>query len=159
MTEDQIIDQIIYSFTNYNLRDIQEMYNSPTEFTIAEFILCSCLIDQISGFRYNTDKVGKRYKKFVREYLPNYNPEELYDDLRNKLVHNYSLGRHYNLTSKSAHLHLQTINGNTYLTIEYFLADIKSALSTYFNELRNDMLVRQNALNWYKQYNIIGQNM
>ena len=92
MTDDQIIDQIVHSFSKYNLRDIQEINNNELDFTIAEFILCSCLIDQLSGFRYNTDKVGKRYKQFVKDYLPNYNSDELYDDLRNKLVHNYSVG-------------------------------------------------------------------
>jgi len=52
MSDDEIIDQIIHSFPEFNLRDIQEIYNNEKEFTIAEFILYSCLIGQISGFRY-----------------------------------------------------------------------------------------------------------
>jgi hypothetical protein len=107
MTDDHIIDQIIHSFLRYNLRDIEEINNQEKlGFTIAEFILCSCLIDQISGFRYNTDKVGKRYRQFVKGYLPKYNFDDLYEDLRNKLVHNYSVGSFYGLTRKAAHLHL-----------------------------------------------------
>ena len=62
MKDDEIITQIIHSFSNYNLRDIKEINNNQLEFTIAEFILCSCFIDQVSGFRYNNDKVGKRYR-------------------------------------------------------------------------------------------------
>jgi hypothetical protein len=155
MTDDQIIDQIVHSFTNYNLRDIQEINNNQLDFTIAEFILCSCLIDQISGFRYNTDKVGKRYKQFVKDYLPTYNSEELYDDLRNKLVHNYSVGSFYALTRKAPHLHLQKVNGVTHLNLENFISDLKIALDKFIIELRNDSDIRRKALCWYTDYKIL----
>jgi hypothetical protein len=155
MTDDQIIDQIIHSFTKYNLRDIEEINNNQLDFTIAEFILCSCLIDQMSGFRYNTDKVGKRYKQFVKDYLQNYNSDELYDDLRNKLVHNYSVGSHYGLTRNVPHLHLQNINGVTHLNLENFIADLKIALGKYTLELKNDSDIRRKALCWYTEYKIL----
>lgn len=158
MTDDQIIDQIAHSFIRFNLRDIQEINNNQLDFTIAEFILCSCLIDQISGFRYNTDEVGKRYKQFVKDYLPNYNSDALYDDLRNKLVHNYSVGIHYRLTRKASHLHLQNVNGDIYLNLEDFIADIRAALDRYFSQLRNDKDIRKNALSRFRQHKIIGQS-
>jgi hypothetical protein len=158
MTDDQIIDQIVHSFIRFNLRDIQEIYNNEKEFTIAEFILCSCLIDQVSGFRYNMDKVGKRYRQFVKEYLPRYNSDELYNDLRNKLVHNYSIGSRYRLTSKAMHLHLQEVDGNIYLNLSDFIADIRSALDQYFSQLKNDKVIRQNAISWFQQHKIIGQS-
>ncbi len=155
MTDDQIIDQIVHSFSKYNLRDIQEINNNELDFTIAEFILCSCMIDQLSGFRYNTDKVGKRYKQFVKDYLPNYNSDELYDDLRNKLVHNYSVGSHFALTRKAAHLHLQKVNSVTYLNLENFIVDLKVALDKYILELRSDSDIRRKALCWYTEYKIL----
>ena len=158
MTDDQIIEQIVHSFIRFNLRDIQEIYNSEKEFTIAEFILCSCLIDQVSGFRYNTDKVGKRYRQFVKEYLPRYNSDELYNDLRNKLVHNYSIGSRYKLISKAMHLHLQEIDGNIYLNRSDFIADIISALDQYFSQLKNDKVIRQNAISWFHHHKIIGRS-
>jgi hypothetical protein len=155
MTGDEIIDQIIHSFTLYNLRDITEINNNQLDFTIAEFILCSCLIDQISGFRYNSDKVGKRYKQFVKDYLPIYNSDELYDDLRNKLVHNYSVGSHYRLTRKAMHLHLQIVDGFTYLNLENFIADLRTALDKYFLELRTDADIKRKALCWFAEHNIL----
>lgn len=155
MTDDQIIDQIIYSFLKYNLRDIQEINNNKLEFTIAEFILCSCFIDQISGFRYNTDKVGKRYRQFVQDYLTSYNPTELYEDLRNKLVHNYSVGSYYGLTRKAPHLHLQNINGVTHLNLENFIVDLQKALDKYVLELKNDNDIRKKAISWFSNYKII----
>lgn len=159
MNDDQIIEQIINSFLNFNLRDIQVIYENEKEFTIAEFILCSCLIDQISGFRYNIDKVRVRYKKFVEEYLPKYNSHELYFDLRNKLVHNYSIGSHYRLTNKSSHLHLEEENGFIYLNLSNFIADIRSALNQYFSQLKDDALIRQNAISWFQKHKIIGRSL
>jgi hypothetical protein len=155
MTDDQIIDQIVYSFSKYNLRDIQEINNNNLDFTIAEFILCSCFIDQVSGFRYNTDKVGKRYKQFVKDYLPIYNADELYEDLRNKLVHNYSVGNYYGLTRKAPHLHLQKVNGIIHLNLENFISDLKTALDKYIFELRNSIDIRRKALCWYTEYKIL----
>lgn len=156
MTDDQIIDQIIHSFSKYNLRDIEEINKYELDFTIAEFILCSCLIDQLSGFRYNTDKVGKRYRQFVKDYLSSYNPDELYEDLRNKLVHNYSVGSFYGLTRKAPHLHLQKANGVTHLNLENFISDLKTALDKYILELQNDNDIRRKALCWFSEYKIIG---
>jgi len=157
MNDEQIIEQIIKSFTDFNLRDIIEINNhEKLEFTIAEFILCSCLIDQLSGFRYNTDKVGKRYRQFVKDYLPKYNSDELYEDLRNKLVHNYSVGSFYGLTRKAPHLHLQIVDGKLYLNLEDFIADLKIALDKYIYELRNDNEIKRKALCWFTEYKIIG---
>jgi hypothetical protein len=157
MTDAQIIDQIIHSFTQYNLRDITEINNNQLDFTIAEFILCSCLIDQISGFRYNTDKVSKRYKEFVQEYLPMYNSDDLYDDLRNKLVHNYSIGSRYRLIRNSMQLHLQEMDGFIYLNLENFIADLRNALNKYFHELKNDAKIKQKALSQFARYRILAQ--
>lgn len=155
LNDNDIIEQIIHSFTKFNIRDIEEINNNKLDFTIAEFILCSCLIDQVSGFRYNTDKVGKRYRQFVKDYLTNYNPDELYEDLRNKLVHNYSVGSHYGLTRNAKQLHLKKENGILHLNLEDFIFDIKIALDKYFNELRTDNDIRRKALCWYTEYKII----
>lgn len=158
MTDDQIIDQITNSFLKYNLRDIKEINNNTLDFTIAEFILCSCLIDQISGFRYDTDKVGKRYQQFVLDYLPNYSPSELYEDLRNKLVHNYSVGGYYGLTRNNPNIHLQNVNGIKHLNLENFITDLEKSLQKYISQLNNDPDIRKNALCWYSKYKIIAYN-
>ena len=151
-----IIDQIIKSFQEYNLRDIKEMNKCDKDFVIAEFILCSCLIDQLSGFRYNSDEVGCRYRQFVRDYLPEYNPKELYKDLRNRLVHNYSIGEFYELTRQSDALHPPTGKGITRLGLDKFIADIETALNKFKDELRTNVDIRSNALKWYKKHKIIG---
>lgn len=155
LIESQTIDSIIHSFRNYNLRDIKEINSNVLDFTIAEFILCSCFIDQLSGFRYNKNGVKSRYVKFVKEYLRLYNAEELYEDLRNKLVHNYSVGKYYQLTRKTPHLHLQRINGVNVLNLESFIKDIDKAFELYVTELHSDNSIRNNALEWYAKHKII----
>lgn len=155
MNNDEIIDQIIFSFTSYNLRDIREINAFTTDFTIAEFILCSCFIDQISGFRYNITSVGKRYRDFVKEYLPIYDPDELYLDLRNKLVHNYSVGGYYGLTRNSPSNHLKMVNNKKCLNLENFISDLEIALNTYIMELGTNQQIRSNALQWYNTHKII----
>ncbi len=112
ISDDDIIKQIIKSFEEFNLRDIKliSQFKSPQpSFPIAGFILASCFIDQLAGFRYNKKDVGERYRKFVKEYLPAYNADDLYDDLRNKGVHNYSIGKNYSITNDAPAWHLKNM--------------------------------------------------
>ncbi len=155
MSDDQIINQIAHSFSNYNLRDIEEITRSELHFTIAGFILCSCFIDQLSGFRYKSRKVKSRYIEFVKNYLPKYDGKNLYEDLRNKLVHNYSVGSHYSLTSKAPQLHLQKSNNLINLNLEDFIKDLKEALDRYIEEVKNNQDIRKNALDWFHENGII----
>jgi len=89
---DQILNTIEDSFRKFALRDIQVLLHSKPPVPLAVFILCSCLIDQLSGFRFNSDAVKSRFIDFVNKYMSGYNAQSLAEDLRNKLVHNYSVG-------------------------------------------------------------------
>ena len=95
MNEDEIIDQIEFSLRNYDLRDIKLISKQDT--VIASFILCSCFIEHLCTFRYGMTKVlnWEEFRNFVNEYLNKYDHNKLRNDLRNKLVHNYSLGESY----------------------------------------------------------------
>jgi len=157
---DPIINQIIKSFSQYNIRDIQEIGKladaNNMDFVIAEFILCSCLIDQLSGFRYNSDEVGCRYRQFVRDYLPKYDPKELYHDLRNRLVHNYSIGKFYELARRTDTSQPPIASKSTRLFLNEFILDLENALNKFVFELTTNIDIRNNALKWYDKYKIIG---
>lgn len=163
MTDNQIIDHIENSLRNHNLSDIKEV--SKSNMVIASFILCSCFIEQVSGFRYAVAKKqsGKlMFEKFVKDYLQKYdsryNPEKLRTDLRNKLVHNYSIGDSYSLTMRSSNSHFQLDpNGRVKLNLENFLNDLEKAFNLWTSELRNVPEVKQNALKWYTKHNILAQ--
>ena len=154
--EDDIISEILYSFEKYNLRDIKEINSTKQEleFTIAVFILCSCIIDHLSGFRYATDRVKYRYIKFVQEYLPQYDAEELNNDLRNRLVHNYSLGGYYALTRSKPQGSFK-IPKYKILNLDDFIIDLENCLKRYRVEVQTDPQIRHNALQWYDKYKII----
>jgi len=59
------------------------------------FILCSCLIDAIAGFRKGCDTDRYDYKGFIYKNMTSYDKEKMYSDLRCKLVHSYSEGGSY----------------------------------------------------------------
>jgi len=157
---DRIINQIIKSFSEYNIRDIKEIGKladaNNMDFVIAEFILGSCLIDQMSGFRYNSEEVGCRYRQFVRDYLPKYDPKELYHDLRNRLVHNYSIGKFYELARRSDSSQKPVGGRSTRLFLNAFILDLENALNKLILDLKTNVDIRNNALKWYEKYKIIG---
>ena len=156
--DDHIIDQIEHSLRNYNLRDIKKI--SQIDTVLASFTLCSCFIEQMSGFRYANvkHKTGRiMFENFVRDYLGMYDAEKLRNDLRNKLVHNYSLGDTYSLTMGAPNDHLQIDKyGRLILNLENFISDLENAFNSWISELRTDNEIRSNALIWYEQYKILG---
>ena len=83
----QDINTIVSSFRTYALGDIKHNQSKP----IAAFILSICFIDQLSSFRYDyKTKHSKRAERLIKEYMTPYKGLDLYDYVRNSLVHNYS---------------------------------------------------------------------
>lgn len=159
-SNDPIINQIIYSFSKYNLRDIKKIGeladSNLLDFVLAEFTLCTCLIDQLSGFRYNRESVKSRFTDFIDEYLKNYNSKELYEDLRNRIIHNYSVGEVFELTRrKSPQQPIEQPNVKR-LYLDVFVLELENAMDKFFNQLKTDRQIRQNSIEWFKKYNVFG---
>ncbi len=108
---------------------------------VGTFILGSCFIDAMASFRYGVTKnmlkdrkSGERFKDFVKEYLPQYNAEDLYLSLRCGLVHNYveHYGKYFlDSTDNSASLHLQPDGGRTWINRQKFVDDLESAYNNF----------------------------
>ena len=156
--EEIIINHIENSLRKFDLRDIKLISKQDT--VIASFILCSCFIEHLCTFRYGMIKdVGrKEFGDFVKEYLSKYDPKKLRNDLRNRLVHNYSLGESYALIMGYPNLHLQNLNElQQYLNLENFINDLEDAFEKYINELRvNKDNLRELAVAAYEKVKIIG---
>ncbi len=159
-TVNQIIDHIINSFDKYNFADIKNARQN--NINIGCFILCGCFIDQLAHFRYfkKVKGEGDKFAKFVTEYLPNdYNGSNLYQSFRSTLVHNYSLGKKFNLAwgDRSIHLkqHLQTMC----LDLDQFIDDVETAYSKYKNELRTFDEIKEIALKHHAKYPTLTQLM
>jgi len=109
------------------------------------FILCSCYIDYLAGFRFGKPGTGTEYKKFIEIYLQNYNPETIYTDMRCGIVHNYTEGGSYVFVHSLPNFHFYNPGGigKTTLNLENFMADIKQAAETYLGELsESDELIQ-----------------
>ena len=123
---------------------------------IGAFILSSCFIEYLAGFRYGKKTGKKDYINFVKSYFNGkYNPEKLYTDLRCKLVHNYSEGGTYAFTDSHPELHNTKQDGRTIVNLENFIADIEEVLNRYFDELRTDDELCKLAKKRFILYNLL----
>lgn len=158
--DDEIIEEIIEAFETFALGDIEHNVEKKP---IAAFILCSCLIDQLAAFRYNEPKEKNRvlYKRFIDDYMSHYKPLNLYVNLRCKLVHNYTVGKHIQLTSDEApYENLGLGKSINVLTAKMMYNELKVVFARIKNELLTpNSETRKNAIGRYKHDNsqIIGK--
>jgi len=160
--EDKIINNLIIGLGTYalgNIKDSRNIHKPPVNINmlLGTFILCSCFIDQMAQIRYFDQKgMGNRFRKFVKEYLgPQYKPGKLYDSLRSRLVHNYSVQGKYWLTDGREFNHLEPIKGRIYLNIDDFIADIETAWKRFKNDLLSNYEVRELALKHEKKFPVL----
>ena len=117
------------------------------ETAFLSFMCSVAAIDALAGYRYATDKVGDRFKDFIRDYFPaSYAPhaEKLYL-LRCRILHNFSPA-YFTLTHDNPQEHLQmSAAGDTVLSDTEFFADIAKAAKTIFDEVQADAN-RQNVM-------------
>ncbi|MFT3934417.1 MAG: hypothetical protein QM726_12420 [Chitinophagaceae bacterium] len=157
--EDFIIGQIIDSFQTFAFGDIE--YNVKPK-PIAAFILCSCLIDQLAAFRYNKiDDSAESYNEFIKDYLPQYRALNLYVNLRCRLVHNYTVGKHIKITNDEVIFENIGKGKNVnVLTSQMLFNDLKGAFElfcTHLKETTSD--ARKNAIERWKDSYIITKNV
>jgi hypothetical protein len=149
-----ILGEIKRSLRKFALGDIIKM--DECGWPIAGFILASCFIDHISTFRWGKKVTWQTFTDFIDQYLPDrYKDIKLKEDLRNKLVHNYSVGEKYMLVAQSPQAHFEKQGDKFYLNLGNFANDLKSALDRYELELEIPGEIPDNAYRWYKMGNRI----
>ena len=100
LTRENLVKMLDDSLFGWAYRDI-ERASIYGEAKLGGFILGACFIDAMAGFLDGIDKEkaksrsGVRFKDFVRKYLPQYDPEKLWTDLRCGLVSTYINKRIY----------------------------------------------------------------
>lgn len=152
---DAFIDSLWISLHDMAFQDIKKASQGNAK--MGAFILASCYIDYLAGFRYGVNEKGFYYSKFVKEYFhEKYDPSKLYHDLRCKLVHNYSEGGSYLFTDNHPERHnVEITDGRKMLNLENFLDDLENILNKYFEELRNDDDIYILALKRYNKFGIL----
>jgi len=129
---------------------IQRVYDKTNQVR-EPFILAHCAILSLSGFYAGTkDTSGSTYRKFVADFFPSgYDARALWKDLRNSLIHAYTLTSTYILAHRHPEKHLQQekkvksertgkLADLTYLNLENFLDDLQQAASSYFEKVETD---------------------
>ncbi len=131
-------------FDEWVIAPAQRMIDSKDHVAMPAFIWITCAVDWLAGFWFGTDtknQVKKAYTGFIDQYFPSntYNSNELYDSLRNGLVHMFTIkSKQYALTHQNPNLHLQkTSNGQVILNLESFFSDVVSAKNEFFNDVEH----------------------
>jgi hypothetical protein len=147
LTEDQEKDirQIIFSFEEYGLGDIKKSLNQ--NMLIATFILCVCFVESMIQYRFYKEKhergdSSKNWESFVNIYFSNQYQgmgKSLCENLRNKIVHNYSGNNVYALGDDSdlnTATHLEKLkDGRIFLNVSDFACAVGFAFDKYKKDL------------------------
>ncbi len=118
------------------------------------FIWLACAIDWLAGFWYGGSQgnVKQAYVGFISAYFPpKYDAIELYDSLRNGLVHSYTIkNKKYGLTHHEPENHFRSNeNGTVVLNLEDLFQDWRLAKNAYFDAVENDPELLEKAFNQY----------
>ena len=129
----------------YEATKNQEEGSTP----LAAFILISCAIDFLAGFYCGIESFQPRnssqnYKDFVTRYLPQYDPTDVYNHIRCRLAHNYSLGGDVALTHQNPERHDPNGTRGQRIINYGFVANFQAAANSYFNELATDATLQHN---------------
>ncbi len=120
------------------------------------FILASCFIEYMAGFKKGGSTTRTDYINFVKTYLKSYNAKNLYTDLRCKLVHNYSEGGSFLFVDGKQNLHLkkEQATGKIFINLENFIEELKGALDTLLDDIKKNK--NQSASNALQRLQSIG---
>jgi hypothetical protein len=138
------------AYLRHIIPGIQRVYEKTNQVR-EPFILAHCAILSLSGFYAGTkDTNGATYREFTADFFPSgYDPRALWKDLRNSLVHAYTLTSTYILAHRHPEKHLQQERNVksertgkpadlTYLNLENFLNDLRQAALCYFQKVETD---------------------
>jgi len=154
MVSDPIIDAIKRGLDDMALQDIRRASEGKAK--MGAFILGSCFIEYLAGFRYGKKTTRRDYKNFVEQYLgPFYDAEKLYSDLRCKLVHNYSEGGSYIFVDAKPELHGKRYNDKVLVNLENFTDDLERAMRKLFSEIDSDPEIQALAKRRYAKLGIL----
>jgi hypothetical protein len=155
VTDEEKISAIVESLKMNALGDIKKASLGGSK--LGAFILSSCLIEAIAGFIKGQDTTGNDYKNFVTNYLPAYDGDKLYKDLRCKLVHSYSEGGSYFFIDAKREHHMQAHGSKMIINLENFVFDVENALERFCAQLQNPLesQLRQKAVRRFDDNGII----
>lgn len=163
ITKEQLVNVLDQYLFGWEYKDIEKASISG-EAKLAGFILGACFIDTMAGFfaGVTKEKVGSessdRFKDFVKKYLPEYDAEKIWSDLRCGLVHSYAEGGTYVFTdANKAGFHFNSTAGRKIiLNLEDFLSDLRKAYRDFRNDILMDNDIFLKAKTRYESMGLMG---
>ena len=140
------LNKVRNTYETWILASINETYkatkNSQNNSTpLTAFILVSCAIDFVAGFFEGIDTFtprdsGEIYKRFIKKYMPSYDPVDVYKGVRCPLAHNYTIGNDVLLTHNKPKIHNpRGPQGSRVINFENFYSDFMAGANQYFKDL------------------------
>jgi hypothetical protein len=137
--EKQILKETMRCFRGiYLKKGIPMLARSRSAFLA--FICIITGIEALSGFRYETGNIEKRFTNFIITYFPKpyHSLTKALWDFRNKMIHNFNPSG-FALTHKQSHLHFTKLkDGRPILNAQDFYAAFASAANSYFAAVTSD---------------------
>ncbi len=125
---------------------------------VAAVILMCCAIDCLAAYRFGRghNSVGKTFKDFIIEYFTSnntksgksYNSHQIYQGLRNALVHGYTLSKDLALTHMSCKNHLEVKNGRVIIDVYSLYYDLEKVYFAYRGDLNAGKYVKEFNQRW-----------
>ena len=154
------IERVKEKYATWVLGSIGETYNATKDAQngstpLAAFILVSCAIDFIAGFLagipdFEPGSAGANYKGFVKRYMPGYDPEDVYKNIRCRLAHNYTIGGGIGLIHLNPKVHDPLgSKGNKIINFDDFYSDFRKGAEEYFQDVETNSALQTNFLRRY----------
>jgi hypothetical protein len=168
LTEEELLARMDRGLLDMALADIKWACKPGEQegAKMAGFLLGFCFIDATSGFHAGRTKQNmkgnnrKHFTAFVMKHMPGYQSGLLYDDLRNGLVHGYTIGDTYafaHLERDGKHFETKTtgFGMRTLLNLEDFVSDIEKAYNSLREAIRTEPTQFQKALARYESMGLL----
>lgn len=156
MSKQEFIKRIILSIKEMALGDVKRAMVGGSK--MGAFILGSCLIDCLAAFYYGNFSTQKNYKNYIKKFLPQYNPQNFYKDLRCQLVHNYSEGGSYVFKDNkpSEHLKKYKESNKIVINLESFVEELEKIVDDYLKLIIKNDVAYKKALKNIKLSGLLG---
>lgn len=143
-----LLDNSLYEMA---FRDIEAIRDRKIA-SMSCFILLSCFIDYMAGYYCGVNTTRKEhFMRFCKEYLPMYDPNTLYKDIRCKLVHQYiepgNLIFTDNTDKKDGGM---KDSKRIILNVDDFINDVRNAWLKFRRDIKDNNCVYKRALERYE---------
>jgi hypothetical protein len=157
ISDERIVPTVEDVFDRWIIGGIEAI--SKTQGVSLGFVLIACGLDYLSGFWKGGRAEQNDYKEFLKAHaeFDRYSPDDLYNSLRNGLVHNFTIHNgSFALIHNRPDLHLKmALSGQTILNFEDFFKDFKALKTAIFNKAKSDRDARDKFIKRFRDVGFV----